>query len=106
MQSRVLVDHYKLWQCYGVFLVIGCASFCVPWCLVSEAPHSGAIPCAMAGQNFHQYNPVYNPPFLNYDFSIEFQFSSIILEDKNRKNALDFPLTDTFYVNFFHWLLL
>ena len=72
----------------------------MPWCLVSEAPHSGAIPCAMAGQNFYQYNPVYNPPFLNYDFSIEFQFSCIILEDKNCKNALEFPLTDTFYVNF------
>ena len=49
---------------------------------------------------FHQYNPVYNPPFLNYDFSIEFQFFCIILEDKNHKNAQEFPLIDTFYVNF------
>ena len=62
----------------------------MPWCLVSEAPHSGAIPCAMAGQNFHQYNPVYNPPFLDYDFSIEFQFSCIILEIKIVKMPKNF----------------
>ena len=52
----------------GFSLSLGCPSFWVPWCLVSEAPHSGAIPCAMAGQNFHQYNPVYNCPFSTMTF--------------------------------------
>ena len=29
----------------------------------------------------------------------------MILEDKNRANPQEAPLTDTFYVSFLHWLL-
>ena len=34
---------------------IDCASFWVLVCLVGEAPHSGAILCAMTEWKFHQY---------------------------------------------------
>ena len=69
---------------------------------MSEAPHSGAILCVDRNSINATLN---NPSFLSYDFSIEFQFSCKISEDKNRENVQDVPLTDTFYVGFLHWLL-
>ena len=35
--------------------ILDCASFWVLLCLVGEARHSGAIPCAMIGWKFYQY---------------------------------------------------
>ena len=51
VQSHVLVDHCKRWQYYRVSPDVDCASFGVLLCLIFEAPHSGAIPCAMKGWN-------------------------------------------------------
>ena len=69
---------------------------------MSEAPHSGAIPCIDINSISATLN---NLSFLSYDFSIEFQFSCLISEDKNRENAQEVPLTDTSYVGFLHWVL-
>ena len=51
VQSHVLVDHCKRWQYHRVSPDVDCASFGVLLCLIFEAPHSGAIPCAMKGWN-------------------------------------------------------